>query len=362
MSIIVILIAGSLLFAYLSYTPFHTIHTFPMKNGISSVAWSPDSRVFAAVTFGGNHGSGIAMVSVWRTSDDRQLYTYIYPSAPLSGSHVAWSRDGRSFAIAWDDGNVNIWGAANDSSRWQVTSSFHLDVTVSANLFLTGLAWSPDGKHLVMSYSDGLLHVWDTVGGYLLPTVQAPRADPQIRTILALSPDGTQAIVPGQPTSVPDATYAIWEVSTGKVIPLPTQNMVQANMLARFAWSPDGNALAVSNGGNMMSWQWNKPNNSWTFIRAIDVATFGRAVLALAWSPDRQRLATADSANVVRMWSAPTGDLLGPFRFPLFDHPNSKAEEYTATDQAITALAWSPDGKYLLSGNSAEQVLLQVVR
>jgi hypothetical protein len=76
----VLLIAGSLLFAYLSYTPFHAIHTFSMKNGISSVAWSPDSRVFAAVTFGGNNGSGIAMVSVWRTDDDRQLYTFIYPS------------------------------------------------------------------------------------------------------------------------------------------------------------------------------------------------------------------------------------------------------------------------------------------
>jgi hypothetical protein len=32
------------------------------------------------VTFGGNNGSGIAMVSVWRTDDDRQLYTFIYPS------------------------------------------------------------------------------------------------------------------------------------------------------------------------------------------------------------------------------------------------------------------------------------------
>src|SRR5258706_559223 len=67
---------------------------------------------------------------------------------------------------------------------------------------------------------------------------------------------------------------------------------------------------------------------TWDRQRELDeafaVATFGRVIFALAWSPDRKRLATADSANVVRIWSASTGDLLGPFRLPLFDHPNSK--------------------------------------
>ncbi len=67
------------------------------------------------------------------------------------------------------------------------------------------------------------------------------------------------------------------------------------------------------------------------------------------------------NSGVIRMWSASTGDLLGPFRLPLFDHPNSKIEEYTDTDNAITGLAWSPNGKYLLSGNNAAQVILQVV-
>src|SRR6266702_3005049 len=135
----VILSAGGLVFAYLSYTPFRTIHAFQMSNGISSVAWSPDSRVFAAVTFGGRFGTSIAMVGVWRASDGREPYTYsYYPSTPLGASR---------------------------------------------------LAWAADGKHLVMSYSDGQLHVWDTVGGHLLPPVQAPRVAPQMSSILALSPD-----------------------------------------------------------------------------------------------------------------------------------------------------------------------------
>src|SRR6266567_1136093 len=263
----VILSAGGLVFAYLSYTPFRTIHAFQMSNGISSVAWSPDSRVFAAVTFGGRFGTSIAMVGVWRASDGREPYTYsYYPSTPLGASRLAWAPDGSSFAIAWDDGNVNIWGAANDYASWQEQSSFLIPVHASTNLYLTGLAWSADG-----------------------------------------------------------------------------------------------NALAVSVGGKVMSWQWNKPRNSWTFVRSIAVATFGRVIIALAWSPDGKLLATADSANVIRMWSTSTGDLLGPFRLPLLDHPNSKIEEYTDTDNLITGLAWSPNGTYLLSGNSPGQVILRLV-
>jgi WD40 repeat protein len=354
-------LVGGLVFAYLSYTPFRILHAFQMSNGVSSIAWSPDSRVFAAVTFGGHIGSSIAMVSVWRASDGRQLYTYSYPLAPLFGSRLAWAPEGRTFAIAWDDGNVQIWGAANDYSSWQEQSSFHINVHASLNLYLTGIAWSADGKHLVMSYSDGELHVWDMIGGHPLLPVQAPRVAPQMSSILALSPDGTQAIVLEQQTGLPDATYAIWDVSTGKVIPLPSQSLNQAHEVTYGAWSADGNALAVSVGGKVMSWQWNKQRNSWTFVRSIAVATHYRVIKALAWSPDGKLLATADSANVIRMWSASTGDLLGPFRLPLFDHPNSKIEEYTDTDNAITGLAWSPNGTYLLSGNSPGQVILRLV-
>jgi WD40 repeat protein len=355
----VILSAGGLVFAYFSYTPFRTIHTFQMSNGVSSIAWSPDSRVFAAVTFGGDFGSRIAMVSVWRASDGRELFPYGYPSTPLGASRLAWSPDGSSFAIAWDDGTVNIWGAANDYSSWHEQSSFLLHVHAS---YLTGLAWSADGKHLVMSYSDGQLHVWDTVGGHLLPPVQAPRVASRMSSILALSPDATQAIVREQ-TYPLEATYDIWDwdVSTGTVIPLTSQSQQDAQGETHGAWSPDGNALAVSVGGNVMSWQWNKQRNSWTFVRSIAVATFGRGINALAWSPDRKRLATADTANVIRMWSASTGDLLGPFRLPLFDHPTSRIEDYTDVDNLITGLAWSPNGTYLLSGNSPGQVLLRLV-
>lgn len=344
---------------YLSYTPFRIIQTLFMPNNISDIAWSPDSRMFAAVSLGKNVGSGIAMVSVWRTNDDQPLYSYTYPSPPSYGSLIAWSPDGKSFAIVWDDGTLTFWGASNGTSKWRVQSSFRLNLITSANIFLTGFVWSADGKHLIISYSGEQLYVWDIASGHTLPTAQIPRTTSQKLSILALSPDGTQAIIPYQQTDVSDVTYAAWDINTGNILPLPAENTIQADVAPRIAWSSDGKALAASNGDNVIIWQWNKQRNCWTFVRSIEVATFYRGILALAWSPDRQHLATADTANVVRLWNAFTGDLLGPFRLPLFDHPNSKVEEYTDTDQAITGLAWSPNGKYLLSGDSARQILLR---
>ncbi len=353
-SVAVILSAGGLVLAYFSYTPFRTVRTFAMSNSIRSLAWSPDSRAFAAVTWGENYGSGIAMVNVWRTSDGQRLLTYTFPSPPQGSSLLAWAPDGRSFALAWNDGSVEIWEAkeGNDSLGWSQNSSFRLSGYPSRGTYLTGLAWSAAGKRLLVSYSDGQLHIWDALDGHLLPTQVAARRS----SILALSPDGAQAV--GQQVG---ATYAVWEVGTGKAMALPSQNVIQVDPQTQFAWAPDGHSLAATYGIHVIIWQWNPQRKNWAFVRSVAVVPFERGILALAWAPDNQRFAVADSSNVIRLWSVKSGKLLGPQFPPFFDHPASKNEVYSDTENAITTLAWSPNGKYLLSGNYPGRVLLQEV-
>ena len=353
--------AGGLLFTpYFSYTPLHTISTIQMNNNVSSIAWSPDSQDFAAVTFGQNYGTGRVTMNLWRTRTAQNLLTYTFPSPPYGFSQLAWAPNGRSFAIAWNDGNVEIWEAkaSSDSSGWSQTASFrtggHEDFR---STYLTDLAWSATSNRLLVSYSDGSLSGWDALAGHVQSPILAPQVAGAKSSIFALSPHGTQAILSSQQVGSNSKTYTLWDIATGRKSPLI---VMQADSLQSVAWSPDEHAVAVGDGTKVMIWQWNEQENIWLLVHSMTVSTPHIGASKMAWSPDGKRLAIADTGNVIRLWSVESEKLLGP-QFPLFDHPISKNEEYADVDNAITTLAWSPNGKYLLSGNSAGLVMLQDV-
>jgi WD40 repeat protein len=126
--------------------------------------------------------------------------------------------------------------------------------------------------------------------------------------------------------------------------------------LPALGWSPDGTTIAAGNRGNILVWQWNEKGGGWEHARSISNPSWSNA---LTWSPDSQRFATADSSNtIIRIWRASTGQQLGSYSV-------NPPQTYTPTpydDAEIFALAWAPDGKHLLSGDTYGRVLLWVVR
>jgi WD40 repeat protein/tRNA A-37 threonylcarbamoyl transferase component Bud32 len=62
------------------------------------------------------------------------------------------------------------------------------------------------------------------------------------------------------------------------------------------------------------------------------------ALPALAWSPDNQRMAAADDAGDIFLWQVGSGQ--------------SPVQSWHADDGGVTALAWSPDGSMLASGGA----------
>jgi WD40 repeat protein/transcriptional regulator with XRE-family HTH domain len=242
-------------------------------------------------------------------------------------SSVHWSPDGKLLATSDTNGEIDVWREFADGEQL-------LSLTGHTSWVRT-VAFSPDGRTLVSCSTDRTVKLWDIGTGGCLKTLRGHTGriwsvaySP--RTPTANSPDG-QILASGSD----DQTVKLWDVSTGECLKTLRQHTAAVWTVS---FTPDGQILA--SGGEDQT------------VRLWDVAT-GKCLKTLqehtdwvcsaAFSPNGQILASASYDQTVKLWDVSTGKCLKTLR---------------GHTSRIWCVAFSPDGQTLASGCENQSVKL----
>lgn len=314
------------------------VRTYNTMGPALAVAFSPDGNRLLA---------GSNRLKLWDTKSDQLIRTFEGDVQYINA--VAFSRDGTRVLSANSDNSVRVWDTASGRLLHNLTG--HTEVVKS-------LAISPDGLQVLTGGVDRTLKLWDVNSGALLRT-QDGKTDFNI-TSLCFSPDGKRILVQnGLNTELRNA--ADWKV-------LQTIGSEQETYHAAF--SLDGTRILT--GGFQEARLWDAATGQLQ-------RTFGgrfQPVQTLSFSRDGKHLLVGGAS--LQLWDAKTGQLVRRSYLKGYSPIGSVAFSpdanllvgamglWDASGQHLRTLeqsfhkwtAMSPDGSQLVSfGNSAPIVL-----
>lgn len=193
---------------------------------------------------------------------------------------------------------------------------------------VNAVAFSPDGNYFASGGADGTLKTWDLSG----KTV-ASFQHPQPVTSLALSPDGTLLLA-----GCLDGGVYLWDKKQGT----NKRFEIKAELPFAVAFAPNGRYIAAGGGNDQNSL------GSFTVMKLDGAALFeadendsntlqGRAVNALAFSPDSRYIITGPEGGVAHVY-----DLQSGTKNPVLTYNDFG-------DEKLSFIAFSPDGRHVFT-------------
>ena len=279
--------------------------------GISSVAFSPDGNSILS----GDQG-GVLQIRDVQSTD--LIMTCKDDQESSSVFSVVFSPEGTRALAVNSAGNVMIWDVRTGNKIRQF----------STGVILNGpsVAFSRDGKYVILpGRPPNTIHLWNLETGEELRTFAGHTGTVDAVTF---SSDGSFVLSGGS-----DKSIRLWDVATGqerKTFPGLTRYATAV------AYSPAGNTLLSA------SVQWFGSSditiNRWDATNGLLTKQLkASGSQDIAFSPDCRYLFSLGA-----VWDIDSG---------------SKIQELSGTKEALTS-TFSPDGKYVLSGNSEGSVTL----
>jgi WD40 repeat protein len=290
-----------------------------------------------------------------------------FPKEAARVRALAFDPTGRWLATGGDDGKIRVCdfryfaGAASVAARGPITS----------------LAYSPDGRLVASGSEDGTVQLWDALRW---KEERALIGHKGAVNCVAFNPDGDFVVSGGA-----DRTVKVWEIATGRNVKTLSGHTGAVNAMA---FSPDGEILATaSSDGTVRVWDWRREQA----LRVI--SGHGEPVHTVDFRPDGRILASGSGSlsslgshggyalwdtkswsevpgmsprsPVVEVAFRPDGEVLAVaykqgwelWGADLYDFREARVvRHFVAHRGGITALAWSPDGTWLVSAGADRRI------
>ncbi|NNH71004.1 helix-turn-helix domain-containing protein [Nocardia uniformis] len=277
-------------------------------NSIHRLTFNTDGTTLLTASSDGTIGT-------WDTADLGSLH----PAAPAAA--FAYSRNGRTHAVAAADGSVHLWHSATGYRRQQLPGSPREP---------TGLAFAADDRFLVHGGADGL-RVLDTATSAVLP-LGTTAVD-----ALAVSED-TNTVAVAWDTNVVE----LWDAREWR--PLGVLPTADPDPLISLAFGGNTHLAAGSYTNSLTVWDLSgaKPERS-DYIRTRSDVT------AVAFSPDMRLLAYATAQGRINTHDISTRKPLGaePDHELAVLHPDAVDQRTAGLRHFARSLTFSPDSQFL---------------
>ena len=291
---------------------------------VYSVAFSPDGRYALS-------GSGDRTLRLWEVESGEQVRIFIGHTEDVNS--VAFSPDGRYALSGSGDRTLRLW---------EVESGEQVRIFIGHTEDVNSVAFSPDGHYALSGSYDTTLRLWEVESG---EQVRIFTGHPESVWSVAFSPDGRYALSGAGGIGGDDNTLRLWEVESGEQMRVFTGH---GSRVMSVAFSPDGR-YALSGSGD-------RTLRLWEVESGEQVRVFtghGSGVNSVVFSPDgRYALSGAGGVvggrgddNTLRLWS-------GVQTLTSEVESGEQVRIFTGHTESVMSVAFSPDGRYALSGPS----------
>ena len=314
---------------------------------VGSVAFRPDGRYALS-------GSSDGTLKLWEVETGRRVITCAGHEESVTS--VDFSPDGRyALSGSWD----------NTLKLWEVETGRCVRTIEGHKSGVSSVSFSPDGRYALSGSWDKTLKLWEVETGRCVRTFEGRGGDVRF---VAFCPDGRYAL-----SGSMDNTLKLWEVETGRCVRTFEGHK---HVVESVAFSPDGRyALSGSHDKTLKLWELGSPR-----LQGFAVAVpRGAAELSGLESRMRQHTERARLAIKAGQHSEATVEIREAQRLPGFErapellglwHQVGQYGQRRGLSEAwmcgrlegherrVMCVAFSPDGRYALSGSQDKTLKL----